>query len=73
MAGYVTSILSTLFAIALGARVFTHWGKSEWGKLVTCLLGAAIAGYCIYYPQAAIDILTALGTLLANLFKPSGG
>jgi hypothetical protein len=69
LGAYVTTILSTLFAIFLGGRVFAHWGKSEWGKLVTCLLGAAVAAYCIFTPQAAITILTKLGTLIASVFQ----
>ncbi|MFI7087543.1 hypothetical protein ACIBUR_28605 [Streptomyces anulatus] len=66
---YVTSILSTCFSLFLMGKVFAFWGRSEWGKLVTCLLGAAICAYCIFKPQAAIAILTNLGTLLVSVFQ----
>ncbi|MFI8932432.1 TcpD family membrane protein [Streptomyces sp. NPDC053474] len=65
---YVISIVSSLFGAVLAVRMFGHWGKSEWGKMATCLIGAAIAAYCIFKPNRAIEVLTVLGTKIASVF-----
>ncbi|MDJ0346962.1 TcpD family membrane protein [Streptomyces sp. H10-C2] len=69
LASYVTTILSSIFGVVLMVRVFSHWGRSEWGKLFTCFIGASLAAYCIFKPAAAVQLLTGLGTLIASVFQ----
>ncbi|WP_431983844.1 hypothetical protein [Streptomyces qinglanensis] len=68
LTSYIISIVASVFGAVLAVRTFGHWGKSEWGKLVTCLLGAAVAAFCIFSTQKAISILSFLGEKLASVF-----
>ncbi|GGX46214.1 hypothetical protein [Streptomyces noursei] len=65
---YVLSIVASIFGAVLAVRTFGHWGKSEWGKLVTCLIGGAIAAFCIFKTSQAIQILSYLGSKIATIF-----
>ncbi|MGW0703027.1 hypothetical protein ACWGJT_03360 [Streptomyces xantholiticus] len=68
LASYLISIVASIFGAVLAIRTFAHWGKSEWGKLVTCILGAAVAAYCIFNSAQAIALLSFLGSKIATIF-----
>lgn len=68
LTSYVISIVASVFGAVLAVQTFSHWGKSEWGKLITCLLGAAVAAFCIFKTQQAISILSFLGEKIASVF-----
>ncbi|MFD3422037.1 hypothetical protein [Streptomyces decoyicus] len=66
---YIISIAASVFGAVLAVRALGHWGKGEWGKLVTFLIGAAVAGFCIYKTNQAVAILSLLGAKIASLFQ----
>ncbi|MFH0246370.1 hypothetical protein ACGRHY_29015 [Streptomyces sp. HK10] len=69
LTSYIIAIVASLFGAVLAVRIFAHWGRSEWGKLVTCFLGAAVAAFCIFRTNQAIEILSSLGTKIASVFS----
>ncbi|MEJ8654791.1 TcpD family membrane protein [Streptomyces sp. MS1.AVA.3] len=63
---FIMTILGNLFAAVLAVRTFGHWAKSEWGKFVTTLLGAAIVAFCVWAPDKAVTVLKFVGEKLTG-------
>lgn len=57
----VLTVLGTLFVIILVIRVFNHWTKSDWGKLVGELVLAIIVAFFVYFPDTAVELLKSIG------------
>ncbi|WP_199550307.1 TcpD family membrane protein [Streptomyces sp. N35] len=60
----VLLVLGNLFVAMLAVRVIGHWMKSEWGKLVTTLAGAALVAFVVWAPESAVNLLKSLGNKL---------
>ncbi|MGW1976658.1 hypothetical protein [Streptomyces sp. NPDC001889] len=68
LASWIITIVGTLFGAVLAVRSLGHWARSEWGALVTHLIGAAIAAFAIFNTDKAIDVLSAIGDKIASVF-----
>lgn len=68
LTSYVIGIVASVFGAVFTARVFGHWSKAQWGHLITCLAGAAVAAFCIFKTHHAISILSFLGEKIASAF-----
>lgn len=69
LASWVITIVGTLFGAVLAVRSFGHWARSEWGKLITHLLGAAVAAMAIFNTERTIAILTFVGGKVFSIFQ----
>ncbi|MEV7885181.1 hypothetical protein ACWD3I_25345 [Streptomyces sp. NPDC002817] len=68
LTSYIITIVSSLFGAVLAVQVGLYFTRSQWGKFGTCLVGAAVAAFCIFKTDQAVDILSVLGTKIVSIF-----
>lgn len=53
----VLTVLGTLFIIILVVRIFNHWTKNDWGKLVGEIVLAVIVAMFVYFPDTTLELI----------------
>lgn len=53
----VLSVLGVAFLIVLVVRIFNHWTKSDWGKMVGEVVIATVVAIFVFFPDTALSII----------------
>lgn len=59
---FVLAIIGNLLVAGLAVGVATQWAKSEWGKMIGFILGAAVVGVFVWNPNGGMDFLKAISS-----------
>lgn len=53
----ILSVLGAAFLIVLVVRIFNHWTKSDWGKMVGELVIAVVVAIFVFFPDTALTVI----------------
>lgn len=53
----VLSVLGVAFLIVLVVRIFNHWTKSDWGKMVGEVVIAVVVAIFVFFPDTALTVI----------------
>ena len=53
----VLAVLGVAFLIVLVVRIFNHWTKSDWGKMVGEVVVAVVVAVFVFFPDTALAII----------------
>ena len=53
----VLGVLGVAFLIVLVVRIFNHWTKSDWGKMVGEVVVAVVVAIFVFFPDTALSII----------------
>ncbi|MFV0535308.1 MAG: TcpD family membrane protein [Cumulibacter sp.] len=56
----VLSVLGAAFLILLVVRIFQHWTKSDWGKMVGEMVIAVVVAIFVFFPETALELIKSI-------------
>ena len=60
----ILAVLGTAFLIVLIVRIFNHWTKNDWGKMVGELVVAVVVAVFVFLPDTALGVIKGIANTL---------